>query len=194
MDVPYFQTEVLAAGSLALKRFSQVEKSVDEALLHNEGDLPFVVLGHWLGSILVAPPVLKVTLKIHYSLPLIREDWLERWRSQLDSAGRGYVIREFGKELTNWWAGDLKKSLDPGGNQSSMGLPMISRGFDELYSRRSNSRDCHFSAMRIVGPNQGSIWISSLLELKNPKDFDAWKWDKPAANSISVDTGEVEFL
>jgi hypothetical protein len=194
MDVLPFQTEVLAAGSRALKRFSRVENSREEGPLHHENELPFVVLGHWLGSILVATPVLKVTLKIHYSLPLIQQDWLELRRNQLESAGRGFVIREFGKEFANWWAGDLKNSLDPGGSASSMGLPMISRGFDELYSRKSNARDCHFSAMRIVGPNQGSLWISSLLELKNPKDFADWSWERTTVHQQSEGSGEVEFL
>jgi|GEM_PF-2579486 len=194
MDVLPFQTEVLMAGSRALTRFSGMDRAVEETLLHREEELPFAVLGHWLGSILVATRVLKVTLKIHYSLPLIQSDWLERWRSQLESDGRSHVIREFGKEFANWWAGDLKSSLDPGGNQSSMGLPMISRGFDELYSRKSNARDCHFSAMKIVGPGQGTIWISSLLELKNPREFSDWNWEKPGVDISSSDSGEVEFL
>lgn len=194
MDVQPFQIEVLSAGSRALTRFTGVEAVSAEAPVHLEGELPFAVLGHWLGSILVATRVLKVTLKIHYSLPLIQSDWLERWRSQLESEGRSHVTREFGKEFANWWAGDLKNSLDPGGNQSSMGLPMISRGFDELYSRKSNSRDCHFSAMKIVGPSQGLIWISSLLELKNPKEFADWVWERPLVNIKNPEAGDVEFL
>lgn len=194
MDVQSFQIEVLSSGSRALGRFTGVENAVGDAPLHREVELPFPVLGHWLGSILVATRVLKVTLKIHYSLPLIQTDWLERWSSRLESEGRSHVIREFGKEFANWWAGDLKNSLDPGGNQSSMGLPMISRGFDELYSRKSNARDCHFSAMKILGPGQGSIWISSLLELKNPKEFSDWIWERPAGDIKPSDSGEVEFL
>jgi len=180
MDVQSFQIEVLSSGSRALGRFTGVENAVGDVPLHGEAGMPFPVLGHWLGSILVATRVLKVTLKIHYSLPLIESDWLGKWRSRLEPEGRSHVIREFGKEFANWWAGDLKNSLDPGGNQSSMGLPMISRGFDELYSRKSNARDCHFSTMKIVGPGQGTIWISSLLELKNPKEFSDWIWERPA--------------
>jgi len=194
MDVFSFQKEVLATGVRALGRFTRSDGAVSEPAVQSEGELSFQVLGHWLGSILVATRILKVTLKVHYSLPSVMEDWMDPWRSQLQSEGRAFVVREFGKEFTNWWAGDLKKALDPEGNESSMGLPMICRGFDEIYSRRSNARDCHFSAARIVGQKESSLWVSSLLELKSPKDFSDWNWEPREVISGSEKSGEVEFL
>jgi len=163
-----FIKSVLLSGHDALTAFSEgrLTSSFGE-VIESEKCLEFPVLGHWYTSVLLGTQDFRVTFKIHYSFPRILP-WLSENQARSIEQGLSHS-REFGAELSNWWAGRIKSQLLVSVNDLSFGLPVHSLGFDELFSRRSNGRDCYFGALKVLNENdaQSFLWMSVLLELKS---------------------------
>jgi hypothetical protein len=170
MDPFDFQNWVLAKGQSAfakIVRMPSLEQARSASIVRSEDELTFPVLGFWMSSILVGCSKFKVTLKFHYSIPAL-QDWLQNLESRellLDSDG----VRNFGSELVNWWAGGVRSALNATDSNTSVGLPTFSRGFDELFSRKSNGRDCFFAASSIdqAASPEAKLWLSLLVEMKD---------------------------
>jgi hypothetical protein len=197
MDAHELNEVFLEYGKTALSKFASKSTEWDANQVKHEKDLDFPILGFWMASILVANSTFKITLKAHYCLNHIKDGFLPKTEVHMNSGTNDeYLLtREFGKEFLNWWAGATKEKIDPSGADSWMGLPSMTRGFDELFSRKSNNRDCFYSARLVLGTPTGKIWLSTLLELKDPERFQFWMMpDNQESDASQQQDGEVEFL
>lgn len=98
------------------------------------------VYGHWMSVILVMTPAFHATLKFFSSSPPLRIALARTLRRGLDEVPLA-LVHDFMRELSNTSAGHLKRSLEHNGHESGVSLPLVSRGFDNLFLEPTQNRE-----------------------------------------------------
>jgi hypothetical protein len=93
------------------------------------------VFGHHMALIFLAGPCFRLILKAHYSVKGVEQLVARTLKRQPDKIEEK-TIHDFMREFLNLVAGGCKTMLGEIGIPMGLSLPLVSRGFDEIYYRR----------------------------------------------------------
>lgn len=114
----------------SLKLIRTFSRRVDIQLSSVEKD--HLVYGHWMAFILVSSPQVRVTFKAHFMLETAKSLAARIY----GITSRPLTLREgtdFFREYCNLVAGDVKIALVHNKVDAAASLPILSRGFDEIF-------------------------------------------------------------
>ncbi len=157
------------------------EESVD-------GDLS--VYGHWMSLILVVGEAIRITFKAHFM-----EEDARRFVAQVTGVPfddvKGAQAIDYIKEYCNLVAGILKKGLLSQGAACGISLPMVTRGFDEVFFPKADGVRA-FSACWKFKSEHGEIVCSTLFEVQEASKLENLNFDE--VSTKHEDNGDIEFL
>lgn len=143
-----------------------------------------IVYDHFMAMILISGKPVKITFKMHFnsdagrffaSIPYNRSPNLIS-----ESAALGFF-----NELANFIAGQVKEVLSDNSAQVSVSLPVLARGFDEVFYTRSPGTVIKF--WRLICESH-QVGISAHIELLEKFSLNKIRLDD------AIDSGEVDFL
>lgn len=176
----------------AVKSRFVVHSRIDDSKLHLESyKANDVVLGHWMSLILVSGKAAKITFKIHFAEKSAKFFAAHAIMAEQAKITTGQA-HDFIKEFCNLSAGFLKRQFEEKGENFGISLPLVTRGFDEIFFPRKDDKT-RFSDIWTIGDGQASLTCSYFLEVFSPEQFSAIPFEilQPGA---AADDGEVEFL
>lgn len=108
-----------------------------------------IYLMNWMAMILVANADFRIAVKIHYhdtdlinlAQSVLALDEISATSSKNVSSSS--CIQDFAKEFANLLGGTIKRSLDHSRLNNGLSLPLLVRGFDDLFSQPSNRSETH---------------------------------------------------
>lgn len=174
--------------ALSLSRLQACSGLKDLRVEPCETTLP--VFGHWMSLIMVAGPCLKIFFKAHYLTDEARalsRNVIGKPTAEIDGARAS----DFMKEYCNLTAGALKNALGEQQIDAGISLPLLTRGFDEIFSPLPDEKTSFLDRWRIVAPDSG-VNCSCLIEVYD--DSRLKTLDVARAQNSVKDDGEVEFL
>ena len=114
------------ASEVRLKQYlDQPEITVET--VKEQGTLIF---GFWMSLILIFGPEFQITFKVHYNTKSIQK----MSRNALPNNSSSDVVADFVKEYCNLVAGLIKSYFESIHVPSGVSLPLVSRGFDDVFS------------------------------------------------------------
>lgn len=143
-----------------------------------------VVYDHWMSIILISGKSLKLTLKMHFNsdagrffaaIPYNREP----------SAISESAATSFFAELANFVAGQIKEIMADNSVEVSVSLPILARGFDEVFYARSPQTLIRY--WQLVLENY-KVCVSAHIELLEKVSFNKIRMDD------AIVSGDVDFL
>ena len=118
----------MTARELSLSRLRS--HSVDMSVRLAEQNSDAIVRAHWMALILAAGKDVRVTFKTHF----MSEDARVFSRNSFEASPvRIEQMLDFFKEFCNLTIGGLKFFFESNQVQVGVGLPLVTRGFDELF-------------------------------------------------------------
>lgn len=144
--------------------------------------------GARMAMILIGQPGFRITLKVHFqknSVPQLHGN------DSKDSAGNpAEVVRE----ALNQIAGRVRMAIEAGGTPAAIGLPVLTRGFDEVFSRSADGLTCFAGVWRVTDPqgqrgegSQNLFVLSLLLEVNHQAELEALTLDPKAWQGAGQD-------
>ena len=148
--------------------------------------------GERMAMILIGQPGFRITLKVHFHEETVRQ--LPRNGVIHQNSNAVEVVRE----ALNQIAGRVRVALEGGGTIAAIGLPVMTRGFDEVFSRSADGLTC-FSGLWGVRDSheprgespQNLFVLSLLLEVNDQSELEGLKLDPSAWHGIAQ---EMELL
>lgn len=108
----------------------------DAFAISNEEDGTNLIFGYWMSLVLVANASARVLFKAHYNITDIKSATPafdeQNSRPELEMA-----VSDFMREYCNMVGGDIKSSLESNKIPAGVSLPLVTRGFDEVFATRA---------------------------------------------------------
>jgi hypothetical protein len=92
------------------------------------------IYSHWMAIILISGPSAKIVFKTHFKTKAAQKLAAPAYNKSPDAISRAQAI-DFIREFCNLTAGGIKASLLPHNLQLAISLPVVTRGFDEIFFR-----------------------------------------------------------
>lgn len=146
------------------------------------------VHSHFMCIILVSGPALKITFKSHFKSAAARTLSSPIYSLPEDKITEVQAL-DFFRELNNLTAGSIKHVLNIQNIDVGLSLPIITRGFDEIFFPRQKSSQHFHDCWQLVSPHTNFI-CTSTIELF--EDVDLSKIDDKFDGSLH--SGDVEFF
>ncbi len=143
-----------------------------------------LVYGHWMALILASGRDLRLTLKIHYMTKVAKFFAAKAYSTAATELSQLRAM-DFCRELCNLSGGNLKVLLAQNNVKVGVSLPVVTRGFDDLYYSRSE--DTIFSHWRLSCEGY-SIDCTANVEVLAPFQL------IQLADGGESDSGDVDFL
>lgn len=143
-----------------------------------------IIHAHWMVIILMFGEALRLTFKVHFSSDsagFFAANTFRTSKDQISSIRR----LDFFKEYSNLAGGRIKQILQESGIRAAVSLPVLARGFDELFFPKPQNSELRAWQLAISGE---SVTCSAYLEL-----FDKITINTKANDELKED-GEVDFL
>lgn len=181
---------LLQAVELARDRFTAYNSKAGEVTA-NVIENKYGLLAPWVAMILVSGPEIRITFKVHFALtqaiaividptaPPVNVNDTERMKS---------LSFDFMKEYCNLYAGSMKRVLGDVGLETGISLPMLTRGFDEIYFPKGDFIKT-FDIFWQLNSALGSFVCSLYVEATKPEEF-----KKINIKFDSSEEGEIDFL
>jgi hypothetical protein len=115
------------ASRSRLKLISKKESIILEEI---QGDPK--VYAHWMAIILIASRDVRITFKSHYMTPMAKRFAENAYSISTDQITTSQAT-DFLKEFCNLTAGYIKIALDKASIKAGISLPLVTRGFDEVF-------------------------------------------------------------
>lgn len=145
----------------------------------------FPVLGHWMALNLCSGQDVKIIFKVHFDTNIARQLCQKAFDEEWQKISLDYA-HDFMKEYCNLVSGKLKQVFNSRKIQIGIGLPFVTRGFDDVFFEAINgSRSQKY--MWKISTASGVLHCSVDIEIHNDVDLD----------NIEIDDsqeGEVEFI
>lgn len=154
-----------------------------------------IYLTHWMAMILVANSDFRIAVKIHYNdtdmitlakSVLLMDDVVPILSKNKNSSS---CIQDFTKEFANLLGGTIKRSLDLCDLNNGLSLPLLVRGFDDLFSQPSNRSETH---CRVFSEKGKKFIIQIYVEFLNSQAKETL--EKQTLKDPNSGSGEFEFL
>ncbi len=171
-----------AVRSLSASRLAAHANDANVRLL--EDDSSDLVKAHWMSLILGAGRDMRITFKCHF----MSEDGpgFGRGLAEVSSLTEERIL-DFFKEFCNLTMGGLKILLENNQIQIGTSLPLVTRGFDEVFFPRSSSGSC-FEDKWILDNGIARVYCAVHFEIFNPIKFFF------NASELEESWGKVEFF
>lgn len=149
---------------------------------------PPLLLGHWMSAIILTSPVMRVTFRTHFMTEdgkvLVATSFSKNPEEVLSME-----VLDFFKEYCNMVAGKIKWLLEFNGTESGISLPVMLRGFDEVFFKKEDRKSL-FSEKWKLQTASLAIACSIIVEFEEGKS-----WDDLKLNYTSdYEESEVTFL
>jgi hypothetical protein len=144
--------------------------------------------GERMAMILIGQAGFRITLKIHYNNKNVRQMPGNKGMSSTLNAAE--VIRE----ALNQIGGRVRMAFEAGGTAAAIGLPVLTRGFDEVFSRSADDLTCFSGVWSVRAPNelpgepsQDLFILSLLLEVSDQSSLEGVTLDPAAWQGVAQD-------
>lgn len=169
---------------LGVSRYLQTDLSILEVAPAN------AVLGHSMVMILLSNPRMRLVLKTHFN-PFKVEEWATTIYHVKIGDLKDSQITDFMKEMSNICAGIIKRELGLHGVETGTSLPLLTRGFDEIFFEKPDGHRTFSDRWMLYSP-KGEVFCSIHIELRDPTLFNDMKVGKILSSTLS--SGEAEEL
>lgn len=129
------------------------------------------VYSHWMAIILISGPGLKITFKTHFKTEVAQAMAAGIYKRAASEVSLVQAT-DFMRELCNLVAGATKASLLAGKVSVDLSLPIMTRGFDEIFFARAVTRD-HAYDHWILRTGAGEIFCTMTADFFEKIDFSA---------------------
>tara|TARA_B100000683_G_scaffold248631_1_gene262026 strand:+ start:501 stop:1088 length:588 start_codon:yes stop_codon:yes gene_type:complete len=150
--------------NVSIDRFKRAAQNENYILLETS-QLKRDVYDHWMALILVSGKALRITLKVHFNI-----------KSSRKMASPIYGInpekleirqaKDFIKEFCNLSAGYIKKIFEDQSIDVGISLPLVIRGFDEVFFERQDKESIIEDKFRIESGGVG-VLCTNIVEVFN---------------------------
>jgi len=149
------------------------------------------VRDHWMSLILLAGGGIRMTLKAFYNTNLCRRVLADVTGQKPEEIADHYVS-DLMRELLNRVGGSAKRMLGDAGLTVGLSLPLVTRGFDQIFSNSTSQRDTDFEHW-VLSTKYGAVAMSAELTLAPADCLNKFEWVVPAPKA-DADDGELDFL
>ncbi len=152
------------------------------------------VLAHWMCAILLAGPALRLTFRAHFLTEKIRHIVGNALQKESRNLGDD-LIRDFVREFCNLTTGRLKRSLEKNQMDLGISIPLVVRGFDEVFTPTPDGQKKVVESWILESP-KGSLLCSLYFELLDPAGL-SFLTDEAVSKMIAAESArdsEIEFL
>lgn len=144
------------------------------------------ILGHWMSLISISGDQLHITFKVQFSISMARAFAESELKNEAGEISNSHS-KDFVREFCNLLAGTIKNKLSQNNINVGISLPLLSRGFDDLFFSEINSTSQGLDRWKLAHQNSEIFCISD-TEIINQFDL-----DDNFNNSTSA-SGDVEFF
>ncbi len=145
-----------------------------------------------MGMILVGHSAFRITLKLHYDSQSFSQTGSGK------SGGIAVSAEEVVREALNQLGGRVRATIEAGGKVAALGLPVLTRGFDEVFSRPTDDLTCFGAVWRLHAavrpdrePSKLQFIIGVLLEVSDRTALEALSFD---GKTLQASSQEMELL
>ena len=163
---------------------------VDDLKIESDSQAAPLLFDHWMTMILISNAELKLIFKVHFS-PGAIGPWAEQKFQVARTSISPRQITDFGKEICNVCAGAIKQEFGLHGVDTGTSLPVLCRGFDELFFDPPDGKRIFVDQWRLAA-SSGRIGTSIHLDVQDPGLFQRMQIGKTL--SLAIASGEVEDL
>lgn len=150
-----------------------------------------LVFGYWMGLIMVGNASLRILFKAHYNndeLRVIAAEALNSSKTRPDDSS----VADFMREYCNLMGGAIKATLESAGLNTGVSLPLVTRGFDEVFSNQSVSVSFYEDVWQLVC-GDGRITCALQMDIMSNEPLELIEMIQEQQQS-NDDDGEIEFL
>lgn len=176
--------------SASLARIQAVAKAPDFRV--EELQSKNKVLAHWMALILISGKSLRLTFKTHFMSADAKQLASKSYGKKPDELKLAQAS-DFIAEFCNLTAGKIKKTLEDQNISTGISLPLLTRGFDELFFPNEDAKTTFKDQWALTTPNEPTQMSCSVL--LQVYDFATLEKLKLSGDSAAIkDDGGVEFL
>lgn len=145
------------------------------------------MFGPWTSIILLSGSDLRLTFKVHFSYVQLREIILGGEAERDRNRDRAKIF-DFMKEFCNQYGGAVKRAFGESKVELGISLPMLTRGFDEVFFPRADNK-LSFAKFAEIKSSSMDFRTTLFLETPRPDLLRSLK-----VEFSDAEEGEVEFL
>jgi CheY-specific phosphatase CheX len=166
----------------SMERLVQLSKREDVKM--EEMSAEPIVFAHWMSFVLLSGKSLRILFKVHYMSKTAKYFASHIFGGDEDKISSGRAL-DFFREYCNLTAGSMKIALDLDEIKVGISLPILAKGFDEIFYTRTPDTVTKFWSL-ISGDKK--IFCSTHVTLLEKISV------KKAALKTDAPVGDVEFL
>jgi CheY-specific phosphatase CheX len=151
---------------VSITRFKQSAQNDNYNLLEVPKSSEKTVFDHWMSLILISGKSLRVTFKTHFNIKTCRKIASPIYGKKPDDIAVRQA-QDFVKEYGNLAAGFLKKIFEEQDVEVGISLPLVIRGFDEVFFDKSPDQSKLEDCWRLDNGTTNLV-CTSLLEVYQP--------------------------
>ena len=171
--------------NVSIDRFRRAAQN-DSYILLETSKLKRDVYDHWMALILVSGKALRMTLKVHFNIKSSKKMASPIYGKTPEKL-EVRQAKDFIKEFCNLSAGSIKKIFEDQSVDVGISLPLVIRGFDEVFFERQNKNSIIEDKFRIENGGVG-VLCTNIVEVFNQSllgDVDI---------NIEEEEEEIDFL
>lgn len=157
---------------------------------------PGPVYGHWQSVIFLLSPTMRITMKFFFDTYVAR-DLLARVLRRPLADIKDSLIYDHMRELLNISGGLVKRFLEVEGIPAGTSLPLVTRGFDEIFFSVVNRRDSISDYFPVKCGDDAAFVAGMRVDVIDWKGVNGFTWVPPqpgAEDNDDSDDGEMDFL
>lgn len=169
---------------VALARFQTISQK--DSFLHLDAKPEGPYLGYWLGLILVSGPGCRIVFKCFFSAEDVKKVAANVYAKKPEDIPLRQS-HDFIREFCNLTAGGLVKLFGNQGVSLGISLPIIIRGFDDIFYDAVSDSIQSYEDIWSVSDGDSSFVFGALVEIIDPEVFSNVNFNMPDETSDEVD-------
>ncbi len=148
------------------------------------------IYAHNMAVILLHGEPIRFVVKVHYQTLDAKKMVAHRSSQPVDSIS-DQIVKDFMRETINVVAGSIKLNLLEQGIITGIGIPFVTKGFDELmFTDVVQDQEIHDSS--VLYWDNGKIFLSTVVKIMQPELFENYQYN--SADSLIDENEDGEFL
>jgi CheY-specific phosphatase CheX len=149
------------------------------------------VYANWMAVILVSGKGFRASFKVHFDLLVIKEFMATNFHKDVKTIQK-HQCMDFVKEFCNLMAGGIQQTLDKIDIKVGISLPIVTKGFDELFEVKSDAEDLIDFWQLDLGI--GKILCHLHTQILDPEVLQKIDSYNDLPEEEEEDDGEIDFL
>lgn len=146
---------------------------IPELVITREKSDAFAVQNHSLAMVLIASSGLRVMFKTHFNAHAMSFSASQVFKKPPEQLNDSQVA-DFVKEFCNLVAGAIKQELELHTLQTGISLPLVTRGFDELFFTPADGVRV-FTDLWALNAHKARVNCATHIEILDPRVFERMK-------------------